>query len=80
VKDLLARQPLPAGPLARLYAATNDRERALAMLERVLASRPLGLQPLKGDPLFDGLRGDPRFRELLRRANLPEPSGRPAAG
>ncbi|HEV8253666.1 MAG TPA: hypothetical protein VGQ78_02840 [Vicinamibacteria bacterium] len=54
--------------------------RALGMLEHVLADRPLKLQPLKGDAVFDDLRGDPRFRELLRRANLPEPARRPAAG
>jgi hypothetical protein len=70
---LTLQQPLPTVPLARWYAWTGDNIGALAMLERLVAERPAGLQQLKADPAFDLLRSDPRFEQLLRRAAVRNP-------
>jgi TolB-like protein/Tfp pilus assembly protein PilF len=58
--------------IAILYTALGDREQALATLERACADRLPGLQFLKVNPAFDDLRPDPRFKDLLRRMNLPQ--------
>jgi hypothetical protein len=41
-----------------------------ALLEQLYETRSLDLLGLKGDPAWDDLRGDPRFRDLLRRFGL----------
>ena len=51
-------------------AALGDRERAFALIEELYRTRSLELLSLKGDPAWDDLRGDPRFRELLQRFGL----------
>lgn len=64
LKDLRSRTPLPAAALAQWYAVTGDQNAALDFLTRVGAqgvSRSAGV-----DPLFDGVRGDPRFAALAR--------------
>jgi TolB-like protein/Tfp pilus assembly protein PilF len=71
--DAAASLPPPAagadaGVLARWYAATGNRNRALAALGDLVARSPGALQPLKNDPLLDPLRADPRFAELVQRA------------
>ena len=43
---------------------------ALECLERAYVNRDPNL-PYLGVPVFDSLRGDPRFNDLLRRMNLP---------
>jgi Tetratricopeptide repeat len=40
-------------------------------LERAYADRDWLLCVLKTDPIFDPLRGDARFQDLLRRMNFP---------
>jgi Flp pilus assembly protein TadD len=67
LEQLRRRQPLPASVLARWYAAAGNPSTALAMLERTSTGSP-GLQQFKADPVFDGLRSDPRFADRLRRA------------
>jgi tetratricopeptide (TPR) repeat protein len=67
-KELAALEPVPAAALARWHAATGDRAAALPMLERTMAIGPFAFQPLLADPAFDGLRSDPRFAALVRRA------------
>jgi tetratricopeptide (TPR) repeat protein len=57
--------------VATLYLRGGDRERALEWLERSYAARDNAMPYLSIAPVYDGLRGDPRFQSLLRRMNLP---------
>jgi hypothetical protein len=41
-------------------------------LETSFAERDWELYRLKVDPLMDPLRDDPRFKDMLKRLNLPE--------
>jgi len=56
---------------ASLYARAGENERALEWLERAFANHDPGL-PYLGWPVFDSVREDPRFQDLLRRMNLPQ--------
>ena len=52
--------------LARIYVLTGEADKAMDILERLLA-RPYYLSPgwLRIDPTWDSLRGNPRFRKLV---------------
>jgi len=52
------------------YAATGRKEQALAVLEKAYSDHSNILASLKVDPVFDPLRADPRFQDLLRRVGL----------
>jgi tetratricopeptide (TPR) repeat protein len=56
--------------VAKIYAALGDGEQALAWLERAYEEHNPDLIDLKVEPALDGLRSDPRFRDLLRRVGL----------
>jgi eukaryotic-like serine/threonine-protein kinase len=58
--------------LSVLYVGLGDKEGALASLERGLAAHDLQMQLLKVDPHLDSLRGEPRFKEVMRKVGLPE--------
>ena len=49
----------------------RDRTRAFDELERALQIRDVWLVFVGVEPLFDTLRGDPRFNDLLRRMRHP---------
>jgi tetratricopeptide (TPR) repeat protein len=51
---------------AIVYAGLNERDQALRSLERAYAERSDSMVILRVYPPFDGLRDDPRFRDLLR--------------
>lgn len=55
---------------ARLYARLGDRDRAFDWLEKSYAEHLPTLVDLKVDPMFDDLRSDPRYIDLLRRVGL----------
>jgi eukaryotic-like serine/threonine-protein kinase len=57
--------------LAMVHMRLGDEGAALAELERALLIRDGRLAWLGVDPVFDGLRGLPRFEELLRLTNNP---------
>jgi serine/threonine-protein kinase len=57
--------------LAWGYAALGDRDRAMRWLEKAYSERSSALTYLKIEPLFDPLRGDPRFADVVRRVGLP---------
>jgi serine/threonine-protein kinase len=55
--------------IAKIYATLNERELALAWLERGLATGAIG-SFFKDDPVWDPIRSDPRFAHLLRMMAL----------
>ncbi len=54
-----------------LYLGLGDREKALTSLEHAYAERSAVLVTLRADPIFDPLRGDPRFEDLVARMRFP---------
>jgi TolB-like protein/Tfp pilus assembly protein PilF len=56
-------------PVARVYTGLGDREQAFLWLRKAVDQRDVALF-LIADPVYDGLRGDPRFQALLGRARL----------
>lgn len=49
------------------YTGLNDQERAIAYLNKAYENRHPGLVLIRIDPLFDRLRSDNRFKELVQR-------------
>jgi tetratricopeptide (TPR) repeat protein len=56
--------------LAVVYAGMNDKDHAIAALQRAYREHSTSLVTLKVEPIFDPLREDPRFQELLRVVGL----------
>lgn len=57
--------------IAGIYAGLGEKEQALAWLERAYQARSDYLVFVRMDPLWDGLRLEPRFQDLMRRIGLP---------
>jgi len=58
--------------IAMIYASLHEIEQAFIWLEKAFEERAARTHSLKVDPVFDSLRSDPRFQDLLRRMNFPE--------
>jgi tetratricopeptide (TPR) repeat protein len=58
--------------IACIYVGLGDKERAFEWLEKGYVGRSDHLTQLKTEPMFDSLRSDPRFGDLLRRVGLPQ--------
>lgn len=70
--QLERREPVDAAAIVKAYISVGDKEHALDWLERAYTEKLTALTPLKVDPVYDPLRSDPRFQELLRRVGLAE--------
>ena len=57
--------------IAKIYATLNDKENAFSWLERGLATGALGVF-YKDEPVWDPIRDDPRFQELVGKMVVPE--------
>jgi tetratricopeptide (TPR) repeat protein len=55
---------------ARTYIGMKEKDQALIWLEKAYAEHSISLTAFKVDPIYDPLRGDPRFQALLRRLRL----------
>jgi len=60
-----------ATAIARMYAYGGERDKAIAWLQRAYETRDQGMATLKYAPMWDSLRGDPRFEDLVRRMKFP---------
>lgn len=61
-----------SGAVALTYAALGDKDESFQWLEKALTERSSFMTSLKYWSVFDQLRGDPRFTDLLRRVGLPQ--------
>lgn len=61
---------VPPAPFVHAYVGLDDRDRAFAALERAYQERSNIVQFLRTHPLYDPLRSDHRFTDLLRRVRL----------
>ncbi|HXD34136.1 MAG TPA: hypothetical protein VN643_23670 [Pyrinomonadaceae bacterium] len=68
--DLLKQGKGSSHRLARLYTELGNKDAAFAWLDKCVAERNSLLIFLRTDPVFDRLRGDPRFQVLLQRIGL----------
>jgi TolB-like protein/Flp pilus assembly protein TadD len=69
--DLNQRSYVGPIQIAMIYAALGERDEALRWLEEAYRVRDGNLILLKVWPVWDQLRPDPRFQDLLRRMNFP---------
>jgi TolB-like protein len=66
-----AHHDTAAVQIAQAYAYRGERAKAFDWLDRAVAQRDPGLINLKTDPLLAGLRGEPRYKTVLRKMKLP---------
>jgi hypothetical protein len=58
--------------IASIYATLGDKDKAFAELDKAFADRDSFLARAVEDPFMDPLRDDPRFKNLMKRLNLPQ--------
>jgi tetratricopeptide (TPR) repeat protein len=56
--------------IGTLFTRAGQNDEALDWLERAYQARDQNMPYLGVDPIFDALRDDPRYQDLLRRMNL----------
>jgi TolB-like protein/DNA-binding winged helix-turn-helix (wHTH) protein/Flp pilus assembly protein TadD len=56
--------------VAQIYAALSDKEQTFNWLHAAYDDRAVWMSYLAVDPVFDSLRSDQRFQDLLRRTHL----------
>ena len=57
--------------LATVYTRAGRDNEALEWLEKAFEAHDANMPSISVDPIFDDLRDEPRFQDLLRRMNLP---------
>jgi len=52
------------------YSGTGQKERVIALLQNAYSEHSNAVLQIKVDPMYDPIRSDPRFEDLLRRVGL----------
>ena len=60
----------PPTAIAYVYGALGNKDEAFAWLDKAIAAHDGPLRGIMVNPVFDPLRSDPRFAEVLRRRGL----------
>ena len=56
--------------IAQAYMRVGEKEKTFSWLEKAYEEHDSGLVSLAVEPMFDPIRSDPRFKDLLRRMKL----------
>jgi TolB-like protein/DNA-binding winged helix-turn-helix (wHTH) protein/Flp pilus assembly protein TadD len=72
LKQRSTRKYLSPAVIATLHAALGEKDQAFGSLDKAYDERDNLLVLLNVEPIFDPLRSDPRFSNLLRRVGFPE--------
>jgi len=68
--DVNREQPMDPIVLVQAYIGMGDNDQALAWLEKASAQHSNGLTGLKVDPMYDPVRDNPQFQNILARVGL----------
>lgn len=62
-----------------VYSALGRRDQIIALLQQAIANHSNAVTSMKVDPMYDPMRSDPRFQDVLRRVGLVEitPNAKP---
>ncbi|QQS42815.1 MAG: protein kinase [Acidobacteriota bacterium] len=58
--------------IAQIYYALDEKDKAFAALEKAVEERDFFIPTMRTNPMFAGLRREPRFGELMKRTGLPD--------
>ena len=70
LEDKYSKQEAAGLYVAGVYGGLNDKDQAFAWLEKDLQQRNSQLPDVAWWFTYDGLRGDPRYADLVRRMGL----------
>jgi len=56
--------------IAQIYSRLGNKDKAIEWLQKAVSAKSQQLVYIKTEPLYDSLRADPRFRELLKKVGL----------
>ena len=70
LQDISSKRYVSPYGIAQIYAALNDKEQAYKWLEIAYRDRAVWMSYLAVDPVFDSIRSEARFQDLLRRVGL----------
>ena len=62
---------VPPGAVALVFSGLGDADAAMLWLERANEERDPWVTGIQIEPMFDPIRTDPRFQDLVRRVGLP---------
>jgi TolB-like protein/DNA-binding winged helix-turn-helix (wHTH) protein/Flp pilus assembly protein TadD len=72
LEEMNKRHPVDPAPLAWAHMGMGHREEALRWLEKAYDQHSSGIVTLKVEPIYDPVRSDPRFTEIIRKMQFPE--------
>lgn len=71
LEELSRKSFVPAFYLGVVSLSIGDKDRALSFLEEAYEERSSGFTFMLPDPIFDGVRSDPRFVKLFQKVGIP---------
>lgn len=69
--ELAKQRYVPAYDVASIHAALGDVDRAFLWLDQALLEPSALLPTIRVDPVMDGLRSDPRYRDIEDKLRMP---------
>jgi len=72
MKERVKEQRASPIGIANIYANLGDKDQAIEWLEKAYSEHHPLLRQIQNARVWDGLRSDPRFKDLLKRMGLPE--------
>ena len=70
LNDLAKQRYVSPGAQVLVYLGLGDKERTYEWLEKCYEEQDYACWELKVDPVFDGMRDEPRFQALLKKVGL----------
>ena len=68
--DLSRKQYVPAMDIALIYIGLGDKDRAFEWMEKAYSDRDWAMCCIKVESIFDPIRSDPRFQNIMKRVGL----------